>query len=197
MVFFSSIVLVIFSLYSPFLLDLLPNRQEESFVALALLGEEGVIADYFPDDAPIVFRNSSIKWHINVLNRMGGVQHVIIRVRFADSKHPLPNSSACVSSPAPVIFEFQRVLSDNETLIIPFEWSLVDIDEVGDTYNITKIKINDHMIPIDYEVVNDEVFKMIFEIWVFEESMHEFNFEWFNMGETRCAWNHIQFKISI
>jgi hypothetical protein len=176
--------------------NIFPNQKEESFFSLAILGENGKANDYFPTDEPIIFLNTPARWHVYLYNKMGEAQQVKIKVKLSDSKTLPPNSTTCTPSSAIEIFEFRRVLRDNDNITIPLEWKIIDISENEESDSVLIININNYLTPLNFEVFEDEKIKMIFELWVYDVMLHDFKFEWSDLGETRCIWNQITFHIS-
>lgn len=188
--------IIALSVFYPILSTILPKQQEESFFSLAILGENGKANDYFPTDEPTIFLNTPVRWQVYIYNKMGEAQQVMIKVKISDSKTIPPNSTTCTPSSAIEIYEFRRALQDNETITIPLEWEITEISENEESYNILKVNINNYLIPINFDVFEDERIKMIFELWVYDVILHDFKFEWSDLGETRCIWNQLTFSIS-
>ena len=194
-IFFTATILILLSLYSPIIVENLPKPQEETYLTLSILGEKGVADDYFPDDDNNINTNMSIKWQLYIYNHRGISQLIKVKIKLSDSKTPLPDLSTCTSSSADEIYEIRKVLQNNETLIIPFNWEISEISENDEVYNISRIRINGNTRSINFNVLPDEIIKMICELWVYDPYNNEFTFDWIDLGETRCIWNQIQFRI--
>jgi hypothetical protein len=195
-VFFSVTALLIISLSSPFLIDLLPPRQGETFFALALLGENGIADDYYPGDEPTLFTDTPIKWQTYLYNHMGEAKQIKVIIRMASSETSPPNSTSCTPSSAPELFEIRRALMDNETMILPFEWRITGFNETQGIINISKIQINEHTITTEIVISSNENLRMIFELWIYDDTSREFIFGWNVRDEPQCVWNQLNFEIS-
>ncbi|MHA2052072.1 MAG: hypothetical protein ACXAB2_00890 [Candidatus Hodarchaeales archaeon] len=193
--FFSATTLFAFFIYSPLLANLLPPQQQETFLALAILGSQGKTDDYYTENNPEISLNIPVKWHIFIYNHMNEAQQVLVKIKLLTSTDSQPNTTICSPSSSPSIYEIRRILTKNETMIIPFEWEIADIIQNEDYVNISKLRINDYITSAFYPGHKEETLKMIFELWVFNDFTKVFEFGWSDLGEIRCVWNQIQFKI--
>lgn len=196
-IYFSITALIVISIYSPLIMEHFPAPREESFFALALLGKEGLAENYYPGEEPIVYPDTPVKWHIYIYNHMGESQQIKIKIKLVDSNTPPPNITTCTPSPTTEIFEIRRFILNNETLIIPFEWSISEVIEVNDRYKMSLMQVNDYPINIDMAMDKEEALKMVFELWVYDENTRDFVFGWSERGDSRCVWNQIQFYLNM
>ena len=99
-------------------------RPTEEFFQIYVLGANHMAADYYPNDNPNITLGESVRWYLGVTNFMGSVQLVAIRIRLGNQTIQPPNDQNGTPSPAPLVAEFQRFLSDNETWEFPFVWEV-------------------------------------------------------------------------
>ena len=192
-IFFSAITLLAFFTYSPLLADLLPPQKQETFFSLAILGSQGKTDEYYTETKPEISLNTPVKWNIYIYNHMNKPQQIKVKIKILTPTDSQPNSTSCTPSSSPSIYE--RIISKNETMIIPFEWEITDIIQNGDFFDISQLRINDFTTSATYSGNKEETLIMIFELWVYSDSTKDFEFGWSDLEEIRCVWNKIQFKI--
>lgn len=166
-------------------------------MAMAILGEEGLADDYYSEDTPVITSKMPSKWNIYLDNHMGETQQILIKIKLIASRTPQPNTSTCTPCPAAEIYELRRTIGKNQTIIIFFEWTISEIVEIGSQYEISQIKIGENLLNLEQIYNKDDKIRMIFELWVYHENIKQFAFYLYDLGETRCIWNQIQFKINI
>ena len=170
---------------------------EEQFFALAVLGEEGMVEKYYPDDDPNIEVGEEIHWSLYLYNHMGETQYVAVRVKLLNSTMAAPNSTSCSPSPAQVFYEVRRVLFDNETWLHPFSWSIENVGPVGNFLNIELLSVNDENIETNFISKDGNNILIVLELWVYDESLNDFQFGWSSGDELRCAWNQIWFNVTL
>lgn len=163
-------------------------------MALALLGEEGMAEHYYPEDDPNIEVSEEVHWTLYLYNHMGEAQYVAVRVKLLNSKILAPNSTSRNPSPAPVVYEVRRVLLDNETWLYPFSWSVEEIEVIGDLLQIDLLSVNGDLFQTSVFTEDGNNFRMVLELWVYDEGLNEFRFGWSSGNELRCAWNQIWFN---
>ena len=179
-----------------FIWNYLPERGE-SFLALALLGEGGMAENYYPNDDPEIEIGEELHWNIYLYNHMAEAKYVAMRLKILNSTTIAPNSTSCSPSPVPVIYEVRHVILNNETWLHPLSWSLNEVSRDGDITNIESIMIDDNIFNTDIKDTSRGSFRMILELWVYDESLEYFVFGWKASDEPRCAWNQIWFNTEL
>jgi hypothetical protein len=169
----------------------------ESFFVMRVLGENMMLEQYYPNDNPNIQVGSLVRWHVGVYNYMGSVQYVAVRVKLLNSTLSSPDSDGCVPSGVPAFFEFRHVLVNNETWIFPFYWNISETDYQGNVIIINEIVVNDVALRLDASAVSGSNFRMVFELWVYNDAMHDFEFAWKSGQEDRCVWNQIWFNATL
>ena len=190
-----SLVLILISTV-PVISMVIP-RNAEPFFAMGVLGENMMAAQYYPDDNPNIQVGSLVRWHLGVYNHMGSVQYVAVRVKLLNSTLPSSNSSSCVPSDVPAFFEFRHVLVKNETWWFPFYWSISEVMPQGDSLVITQLVVNNMTLGLNAQAFSGYNFRVVFELWVYDEVLQGFDFAWKSGGEDRCVWNQIWFNVTL
>ena len=170
-------------------------RYEDYFFELGLLGKEGKAEGYFPDDNSTVFIGTPMSWLIYVHNHMGSEQDVSIRVKILNSTMQAPDDREHESSPELCVLEIPISLSVDETMLVPYSWSILD----GEHQNGTVIKaviVNSDFIDVNVEDYSDR-FRVVFELWVYDSSINEYVFGWYSKGEFYSASIYIWYNLSL
>jgi hypothetical protein len=196
LVFVSVCIMLVLAAFSPVVAAYLPRR-EEPFFALAVLGENGMAEHYYPGDDPNLKVGDAVRWTLYLYNHMGSAQYVSIRFKLLNSTMSAPNSTSCLPGSGPIFYEVRRVLTANETLLQPLGWSIVDVGRVGDSVMIEGLSVNGDYIKTDSIAENGSNFRIILELWVYNEGLNEFQFGWSYGDELRCAWNQIWFNATL
>jgi len=168
--------------------------KEEKFFALAVLGEDGMTDHYYPNEDQNIEVGEDVHWNIYLYNHMGESQYIAVRIKLLNSTNLAPNSTSCSPSPSVVVYEVRRVLLDNETWLYPFSWSIQEIEQINDFVQINLLAINNDYFKTHAFAKDGNNFRFILELWIFNESLQEFQFSWIYNDKSRCAWNQIWFK---
>jgi hypothetical protein len=188
-------MVLVFAACVPVVIALLPRR-EESFLELAVLGEEGMAEHYYPDDIPQIEVGEKIRWNVYLYNYMGETKYIAVRVKLLNSTILAPNSTLCSPSPAPVVYEVRRVMMHNQTWLFPFSWSILKVDRVGDFLDVSSFLANDDSIDTHVVALYGFNYRIVLELWVYEEELGDFRFGWGHGDEARCVWNQVWFNIT-
>jgi hypothetical protein len=193
LVFVSVCLVFVLGACAPVAMAYLP-RSGEPFMALAVLGEKGMAEKYYPGDDPSIEVGEEVHWTLYLYNHMGEARYVAVRVKLLNSTMLAPNSTSCSPSPAPVVYEVRRVLLDNETWLYPLDWSLLNVSWDSESIMIDGLMINGRPFQTGVEAVHGYNFRVVLELWGYEESSEGFIFGWASDGESRCVWNQIWFN---
>jgi len=193
---FVSVSLILILVASAPVIGMFLPREEEPFFALALLGVGGMADQYYPDGDPNIGVGVPVRWHLYLYNHMGGAQYVAVRVKLLNSTLPGPDSALYRPSPVPAFFELRRVLVNNETWISLFFWRVSGAD-YRDMVAITQLVVNNVTLSLDARALRGYNFRLVFELWVYDDASGGFGFGWRSGQEYRCAWNQIWFNVTL
>ncbi len=196
LVFVSICLALVLTACAPVVIALLPNG-DEPFFALAVLGEEGMAEHYFPGDDPRIDLAEEIHWTIYIYNHMGESKYVGVKIKLQNSTTPAPNSTSCSPSPAPILYEIRRVLKNNETWLCPFSWSIEEAEFSGDFIELSMLTINNEVIEAHAIGLEASNFRLVLELWVYDEDFGDFRFDWRCRDELQCVWNQILFNVML
>jgi uncharacterized membrane protein len=186
-------MLLIIGVYTPLVMKYIPNRNEP-FMALAILGKDGMAKNYYPENNSDLEKNEKLIWNIFLYNHMGKSQYISLKVKITNSTTSPPNSTICEPSHAPTTYEILRVIQDNETLVSPLSWMIKNSSKKDEFVKLEKISFNNEIVEVDAVSKKGYNFRIIVELWIYNKESKEFQFGWKYGEETRCAWNQIWFN---
>ena len=169
---------------------------EEFFFELGLLGKEGKAESYFPGDNSSIYLDTQMSWLIYVHNHMGSEQEVSIRVKILNSTMEAPDDREHEPSPEPYFLEIPVSLSVDETVLVPYSWSVLDAEYQNGTV-INELVVNDESVEVDIKSFSDGRFRIVFELWVYDQASDEFIFGWYSKGEFYSASIYMWFEFNL
>ena len=169
-------------------------KYEEQFIELGLLGKNKLAEDFFPNANSMVPVNAQIDWYIYLHNHMDNTQNVILKVKLLNSAMELPNDLKHEPSPYASFVEFPLVLSNNETLIFPFSWSITELNHPSASVVLEQLKVNNETIDVNVAAASTSYFQMVFELWVYDSSSGEYLFGWTTRDGLSSASVYIGFR---
>jgi len=150
-------------------------KYEERFFELALLGKDKKAESYFPNKNSTIEKNSPLLWYIYLHNHMGSDQPVLVRVKLLNSTMPIPDDLNHTASLRYPFIEFPVVLSTDETIQIPFSWSI--LEAVPQNGSIVMM-VNNDPVMVDVTSFSDNRLRMVFELWVYNPFTDLYEFGW-------------------
>jgi len=172
-------------------------RPTEQFFQLYVLGANHLTTDYYPNGNPNIRLRDSVRWYLGAANSMGNVQLIAIRVKLGNQSINPPNTQQSLPSPAPVICEFTRFLANNETWEIPVVWQITNASTVGGSTRILQMHINNSTYTLqDVSARNGYNFRVIIELYSWDDQAGSFQFGWFAGTEHRTAWLQVWFNVT-
>ncbi len=169
---------------------------EIQFIEFGLLGENKIADDYFASENSTVALGSQVKWYIYLHNHMGSPQEVIVRVKLLNSTMAIPIDQENEPAPYPSYTELQLSLFNNETSLVPFTWSVVNLISRDDSIVITSLMANDVNVETNVSTLSTSFFRMVFELWVYDISSGEYRFGWNSSEGFDSSSLHIGFKVT-
>jgi len=167
----------------------------EQFFAMWILGSGGLAEHYYPNDDPDLTIGSQVNWTLGVYNHMGGLQYVVLEVKLLNSTLKSPDEMTSSPSDAPPVFEFSRVLLDNETWTVPFLWKILQANQTAGSLTLTRISLNGNMLTGQLvEATSGYNFRFVFELWSYDEAANDLLFSWRTGSGQRSVWTQIWFN---
>jgi len=149
----------------------------ERFSELYVLGP-GHMAEDYPFN---VSKGENYLVYLGVGNHLGGAAYYGVYVKFGNASDALPNDTAGVSSPLPLLYEYRVFLTDGQTWEAPLSFSFSDVAFDGNVSLVRRIMINGAMFDVEKTVgwdnsSNGFYFKMLAELWVYDVKTDGFGF---------------------
>ena len=170
-------------------------KQEEMFIEFGLLGKNKTADEYFSNDSSAVEVDIQALWHIYVHNHMASDQRVSVRAKLLNSAMEMPNDLEHKPSSSDFFIEFLLSLSADETLFVEFLWQVSEIVKTEDSTIIRGLVVDGQEIEVNVPA-SDNVFNMIFELWVYNPSSHEYEYKWESKNELFSASLNMEFSVA-
>ena len=151
-------------------------KYEERFFELGLLGKNKRAEEYYPGNSSTLGVGSHVLWYIYLHNHMGSPQNVSVRLKLLNSTMQAPDDRNHEPSPFPYFIEFPVSLAIDETLLVPVLWSVVEASSQGGNVTIIRLRVDNQIVSMS--VSSSERFRMVFELWVFDQSSQQYRFRW-------------------
>ncbi|MEM2759471.1 MAG: hypothetical protein QXU32_02625 [Nitrososphaerales archaeon] len=172
------------------------SRPQERFLSISTLGYDMTTKNYYPSDTSTIKVGDTVRWNINVYNRMGDVEYLSVRVKLLNATQAGPDPLLHVPSPENQILEMKYVLMNNSTWVIPLDWSVLKVDREEDYVTIQSLRVNDTVIDdLNVSSVDGNNFRMIIELWRYDKETKHFTFEWSSGLDEKSVWNQIWFNV--
>lgn len=177
-----------------------PRPRDRSFEFYAL-GANKSAGEYYPNNSPFIQTNQPVTWYLGVVNRMGSLQFIDIRVKLANQTIGDPNDTTVSPSSAPVVAEFKRFIQSNETWEIPFIWQILNFTTTTQRYSrILRMQIDNATYSLQNAPTCSSVsscsFRFIFELWTWNLDSSDFQFAWWNGNQLQIAWLQLWFNLT-
>jgi len=170
----------------------------ERFFAMWILGSGGLVEHYYPEDDPNLGVGDEVNWTLGVYNHMGSVQYVVVRAKLLNSTLASPDELTGKPSPVIPLFEFTRVLLDNETWSIPFVWRVLNVTISEGRLMLTELSINGVHLNGEFATAFSGFnYRFVFELWSFDQAFNDLTFTWRTNSSQHSAWTQIWFNMTV
>jgi len=177
------------------------TRTQDQFFQLYVLGSTGFADNYFPKNSSSLRLGETVKWNVGVVNDMGSLQYVSIRVKLGNATINPPNDTLATASPSPLIAEFDQFILNNGTWQIPLVWQVANYTtSSGGQVTIRSIAMDNMTYSIQGPVTCESIttcnFRMIFELWTWNVETAAFQIGWISANQRQIAWLQLWFALS-
>lgn len=195
---FVAVFLISLAIFSAItFLALVPYPYDQYF-ALYTLGAAGTAEHYFPGDVVDILPGAAMSWYVGVYNHMGNVQ--LVRVVFRILNHTMVGPDQLNNTPSArdSFFETNRLLLTNQTWILPVSWDVLNATTTQNATTIHSLNFNGQVLTdnVEIEALNGYNFRVVIELWVYEDASGSFGYVWTANGAERSAWNQIWFNMT-
>ena len=171
-----------------------PSGTPEEFISMGILGESGQTDNYFRTDNNKLDKDTKLNWTIFLENKMNKKVYVQVYIKIIASPDQMPSDETCTPSPVISVTEFNFTLELNEKRYEQFAWQLENISKVGNSSEIKSIIFNDEVYGVLVEGSPDNIFGILFELWIYDDEINDYEFSWHSQRKERCVWNLIWFE---
>jgi hypothetical protein len=178
-------------LASPALSTVLRLPGGEKFSEFWVLGP-GHMAEGYPFN---VSAGESYLVYVGLGNHMGSSACYAVQVKFRNQTDDLPNVTAGVPSPLPIVFEYRVFLQDGQTWERPLTFSFSRVSLRQNQSFVEGISVNGAALEVDKTSVWDSgssgyFYELFMELWIYNVTTDAFQFHnrfvslWLNMTGT-------------
>ena len=173
------------------------TRESEAFLTMSTLGSDMKVENYFPKNNNTISVGEHIVWYVNVHNAMNDPEYVLIKIKLLNSTQVMPAYGSNQTTLEPTILELPHLVPANATWIAPLNWTIVEAINQNGHVNIKRMTINGEETAIlDSRSVNGQDFRMVLELWRYNNDSKDFEFGWSSLQDTRNVWNQIWFNVT-
>jgi hypothetical protein len=176
-------------------------RPSDDFFQFFILGNNGLAADYFPNNSTgVISVGVQDNWTLNVINKFPTVQLVELEVKLGNLSTPAPNSTLFRPADLPVITTFLAVLKPNATWQVPFYWNISGSTQTSG-YRHISLTVNNESYSTVTTALNGDNFRFFFELWsASTPNANNLHFGWLGReGDTpqpEAAWLQVYFNVT-
>ncbi len=193
-IFFVVGFLILSSMVFPYL-PFFKSNDSEPYISFAILNQEKLAENYFPNDDRNVSSNVPLNWFVNVQNHMDDIKYVKIFVKMLNPKEYSANESSSNFSLPMIIHESSHILLKNENYLLPFTWSIVNMTRNERTIVIHEILINDRLTDVQITSKYNENLQISFELWVYSDTSNQFELTWLHGDRLVSLRNYFWFVL--
>ena len=173
-------------------------RPYDEYLALFTLGPGGAAGDYFPNGRADILPGTRVSWYVGVYNHMGGVQLLRIVFKLLNLTMVGPDELNNTPSKPQPFYEKTRLLTSNETFLFPAAWTVLNATESANGTEIHSLIFNGANMTdnVDVKALHGYNYRIVIELWVYDENAGDFTFAWTANGVEHSAWNQIWFNMT-
>ena len=190
---FTIAVLILILIITVALISTIWPRSETRFFELGLLDKNQTAKAYFAIDNSTIEIGTQVKWFIFVHNHMGSAEKISVRVKLLNPTMAQPIDSKNTPSPSSFFLELPSSLSINETVLLPFSWSIPQVTSQDGATNIRQVTVNNQI--FDINISSNDYFSLVFELWVYDQVSQTYLFGWRSGNDFSSASINMGFKI--
>jgi hypothetical protein len=185
----------LFAVLSPISFASSATQDNGGFLSMTILDSKMDVSEYFSNNSTVAL-GDRMSWYIKVHNGMNTPEYLTIKVKLLNSTQVSPDDLSNKPSPYPAVFEYHKLVATNDTIIVPMEWSILDIENHDGQINIKKLMINGQEFEnLNAHGIRTQDFRMVIELWRYDVTSGELEFEWSSSQNKRSVWNQIWFNV--
>ena len=118
---------------------------------------------------------------------------ISVRVKLLNPTMAQPIDSKNTPSPSSFFLELPSSLSINETVLLPFSWSIPQVTSQDGATSIRQVTVNNQI--FDINISSNDYFSLVFELWVYDQVSQTYLFGWGSGNDFSSASINMGFKI--
>ena len=139
-----------------------------------------------------VSANQTLRWNLEVTNRMGLIQLAQVIYRLGNGSTATPNPRTPSPATVPEIGSTERFIDAGDTARIEFQWNIISKNQTGGMVFL-RLVINGEEFSSPVGAVSGRGFRFIFELWTFDLAAKSFQYGWKDESSRRGAWLQVWF----
>lgn len=170
-------------------------ESKEQYINLYVLDKERTTKGLYPSNNSNIPVGTTVEWLIGIQNLMDKTEYVSLKIKLGNETHPNPDiiNYTLTTNELDVITEFQQVVKKEERYEIPFFWYISQISVIGNHYQLV-LNINNQEFECDVTAVDGHNFRLIFELWRFDQVTQDFIFKQSGDREGYGLWIQLWFN---
>jgi len=170
----------------------------DQYFAMYTLGSNGLAENYFPGGKSDFLPGTGILWYLGVYNHMDGVRLVRVEFKILNVTMVGPNQLNAIPSQRDSFYDETRFLLSNETWVLPIAWSVSNATKDANMITIHSLVFNNDVVAdnVDVSALHGYNFRIVIELWVYDEALGAFSFQWIGNGKAQVAWNQLWFNMT-
>ena len=172
-----------------------PARIDE-FTSISVLGTAATPTAYFPGNIANVSLNEVVHWNVQLYNHMGSTQLYLVRIKLGNFTTSYgPNATSNSPSQGPILLDTYRAVQENNTLTLPFQWSISNDTSLAGTTTIQAMTINNSVLNgIRVSSREGAGFRIVIELWTYDLQTHDFVFSFTSYGSLYSVFDQVWFN---
>ncbi len=165
-------------------------------ITLGILNDNKIIGDFYGNLEGTIGLSETMSNFIYVSNEFSESKNISIKIKILNSTMSTPDSIDCRPSQQPIIYEENIRLEKKQSINMPLNWSIRQTTHLDNFTHINFIKINKNEIVTDIKSLDNKPFRLIVELWTYEEEYESYVFGYRYNNKKYAPWNQLWFIVS-
>jgi len=174
---------------------LLSPKAFQPFMAFGVYSEGGTLSTYTGGFRLPIAENQTMRWSLEVANRMGAVQFVRLLYRLGNSTTGAPSNSYPAPDMVPIVGKLEAFIASGDTKRFEFTWAVVRKIQSGGTVYLDMVVNGTTMSPPIGEG-SGKNFRFMFELWTFDVDTNSFQYGWPQESSRVGSWLQVWFDVA-
>lgn len=154
------------------------SHPKETFSEIWILGPDHKAETYPLEVQP----NRTYSMFLGIVNHMNEFSFYIVKVKIRNQTQLPPDITNAIPSPLPSLYEFNTSVPNEKTWETTVNFEIINVTLKNNVTRISKIKINESIIPVQSITRWDSVnkgfyYSLFFELWRYDTETHDYIFD--------------------